>query len=535
MQFSIQKKILLILVAANIAFIIYLAANIWSVTANRTKLNQVSNQQFPMLLLSQLADSQLEKINDQLQLAATTGDSEQIQLADKTKIEFDNTISSIKALHTEGIDNLQQTTDKINTFFNKARSISNSMVEGTADLSNVQNLVIQKNTAYEDAQKTLHEFYESQDNQLKKTIKEANDTAKFSIVLGVIIAISTLIILSIIAIPIALSISNKLEAVTSSLHDISQGSGDLKKRIEKTSNDEIGKLIDAFNNFIAKLQNTIGEVVATVDPLSEIALELNNIANSASAQMSSQRRASEDASHAVNDMHVNIKFVSENTETAANEAMLADEKVNAGQSVVNETKLTISKLATDIESASKIVSQLESDSESVGMILDVIRGIAEQTNLLALNAAIEAARAGEQGRGFAVVADEVRSLASKTQQSTEEINSLITQLQHNASKATNSMGISTEQAKESVRSVENVSEQFQFIANSMSNIKSVSKQVSQSIESEKNLAEKIVKHVQTVDQIAISAEERTNALTHSSDSLTEQSDQLKRITHQFNV
>ena len=535
MQFSIQKKILLILVAANIAFIIYLTANIWSVTANRAKLNQVSNQQFPMLLLAQLADSKLEKINDQLQLAATTGDEEQIQLADQTKTEFDNTINRIEALSTKEIDNLNDMTNKISTFFKLARDIAKSMVEGTADLSNVRNLVTKKNTAYKEAQKTLNGFYEAQNDQLKKTIKEANDTAKFSLILGIIIAITTLIILSTIAIPIALSISNKLEAVTSSLRDISQGSGDLKKRIEKTSNDEIGKLIDAFNNFIAKLQNTIGEVVATADPLSEIALELNNIANSASTQMSSQRRASEDASHAVNDMHVNIKFVAENTETASNEAMLADEKVNTGQNVVNETKSTISKLATDIEAAATIVSQLESDSGSVGMILDVIRGIAEQTNLLALNAAIEAARAGEQGRGFAVVADEVRSLASKTQQSTEEINSLITQLQHNASKATSSMAISTEQARESVRSVDNVSEQFQFIANSMSNIKDISKQVSQSITDEKALTEKIVQHVKAVDQIAVRAEERTNALTNSSKSLTEKADQLKRITHLFNV
>lgn len=535
MQFSIQKKILLILVAANIAFIIYLAANTWSVTANRAKLNQVSNQQFPMLLLAQSAHAQLNTINDQLQLAVTTGDNEQIQLADQTKIEFDNTINSIEMLNSERLINFNNMATKVDIFFKQARSIAQGMVEGTADLSNLASSVRKKNTAYENAQKALNDFYETQDKQLKETIKEANDTARFSLVLGVIIAIITFIILSIIAIPIALSISHKLEAVTSSLRDISQGSGDLKKRIEKTSNDEIGNLIDAFNNLIAKLQKTISEVVSTADPLSDIAFELNAIANSASDQMGSQRRASEDASHAVNDMHVNIKFVAENTETAANEATLADDKVNTGQNVVNDTKLTISKLAVDIEAASSIVSQLESDSGSVGMILDVIRGIAEQTNLLALNAAIEAARAGEQGRGFAVVADEVRSLASKTQQSTEEINSLITQLQHNASKATSSMAISTEQARESVRSVDNVSEQFQFIANAMSNIKAISKQVSQSIEDEKDLAEKIVKHVKIVDQIAVRAEERTNALTNSSKSLTAKADQLKHITHLFNV
>lgn len=535
MQLSIQKKILLILVAANIAFIIYLTTHIWSVTANRAKLNQVSNQQFPMLLLAQSAGSQLEKINDQLQLAVTTGDNEQIQLADQTKIEFDSTINSIETLSTKGIDNLKDMTKKINIFFDLARDIAKNMVEGTADLSNIRNLVTNKNAVYEAANKSLNTFYETQEHELKKTITEANNTARFSLILGIIIAITTLIILSIIAIPIALSISNKLEDITSSLQDISQGSGDLKKRIEKTSNDEIGKLIDAFNNFIAKLQNTISDVVATADPLSEIALELNNIANSASTQMSSQRRASEEASHAVNDMHVSIKFVAENTETAAHEATLADDKVSTGQNVVNDTKATISKLATDIESAATIVSQLESDSGSVGMILDVIRGIAEQTNLLALNAAIEAARAGEQGRGFAVVADEVRSLASKTQQSTEEINSLITQLQHNASKATSSMTISTEQARESVRGVDNVSEQFQFIANFMSNIKTISEQVSQSISDEKTLTEKIVKHVQVVDQIAVRAEERTNALINSSKSLTEKSDQLKYITHLFNV
>ena len=535
MQISIQKKILLILVAASISFVIYLATNIWSVSANRAKLNQVSSQQFPMLLLAKSADNYLGKINDQLQLAATTGDREQILLADQSKIEFDDIVDGIAKLKSGDISDIKNMANKVDVFFDQARSIAKNMVDGTADLSNLQSLVRKKNAAYENAQKTLSDYYDAQNNQLNTTIEEANDTAAFSLVLGVIICIATLIFLSIIAIPIASSISNKLEAVTSSLRDMSQGSGDLKKRIEKTSDDEIGELVDAFNGFIAKLQKAIGEVVSTADPLSEIASELNAIANSASEQMTSQRRASEEASHAVNDMHINIQTVAENTETAANEAMLADDKVHTGQAVVNNTKATISKLATDIETASAIVSQLESDTGAVGMILDVIRGIAEQTNLLALNAAIEAARAGEQGRGFAVVADEVRSLASKTQQSTEEINSLISQLQQNASKATGSMAIGTEQARESVRGVENVSEQFQFIANSMSNIKAVSKQVSQAVEGEKILAEKIVKHVKAVDQIAIRAEERTNALTRSSKSLTEKADQLKRITHLFNI
>lgn len=535
MRLNIRIKVLLILVATSIAFAVFLASNIWQANSNKEKLAQVTDIQFPILLLTQTARSDLQKINDQLELAATIADSEQVKQADKTKAKFDRTLQEITQLMTKDSQDIETMMHSVNHFFKQAREITIGIIDDSINMSEIAKLVTDKNMAFTTVQQSMTAFYDKRNTLLSQTISNTNEAAAFSLKIDMIIVVITLGLLSVIAIPIATSISHKLHMVTSSLKAMSTGSGDLTQRIEKTCDDEIGELVDSFNNFISKLQHTIREVVTNAEPLSQIAHELNAIANLASEQMTHQRHASEQASRTVNDMHINIQSVAENTEAAADEAVLADNKVKTGQSVVNTTKSTISKLANDIESASGIVSQLEADTEAVGMILDVIRGIAEQTNLLALNAAIEAARAGEQGRGFAVVADEVRSLASKTQQSTQEINNLITQLQHNAEKATTSMSVSTEQARESVRSVDNVSEQFQFIAHSMATIKSVSQQVSNSIAGERALAEKIVTHVKAVDDIAAKAEKRSEKLNRSSSSLSTQAEQLQKITHLFNV
>lgn len=394
------------------------------------------------------------------------------------------------------------------------------MVEGTADFKNIGTKVSQKEERYKKISDTLANLKNTQENELKAIILKADESSRTALQLGIGIGVATIVLLSLVSFPIAKSIRYQLNFVTESLQEMSQGSGDLRKRIPQESDDEIGKLINAFNSFLEKLHTIIGEVIKTADPLSDIATELNNIVTQLHQHMGEQRSASNGSSQAAYEVNDNIGIASKNTEAATNEAILANEKVSEGKDIVNRTAENIEKLASDMESASNAVSQLEADTGAVGMILDVIRGIAEQTNLLALNAAIEAARAGEQGRGFAVVADEVRSLASKTQNSTEEINTLIAQLQQNSTKAVSSMQTGTQQALDCVTEARQASEQFLSIANSMANIQDVSAQVFNAVESQKDLAQKILQHTELVDSIAKQTDQQTESLAHSSQALT---------------
>ena len=220
-----------------------------------------------------------------------------------------------------------------------------------------------------------------------------------------------------------ISISESVTQVGQATRQLAEG--DLTIRMQLSGKDEMQQIAADFNNMADKFETVVQQITAATGQLASASEEVSVISQQSASNLNNQRSEIEQIVTAVNEMSSTVTEVSNNAHDAASATNSADEEASSGRIVVEESVTSISQLAKDVEGAAAVVQQLANDSDNIGAVLDVIKGIAEQTNLLALNAAIEAARAGEQGRGFAVVADEVRTLAGRTQESTQEIESMI--------------------------------------------------------------------------------------------------------------
>ena len=225
--------------------------------------------------------------------------------------------------------------------------------------------------------------------------------------------------------------------------------------------------------------------------------------------------------------------VAQNAEMASHSARESDEHTNQGKTVVNEAMGAINTLADHIGNAGSVINELEQDSQNIGTIIDVIQGVAEQTNLLALNAAIEAARAGEQGRGFAVVADEVRTLASRTQESTEEIVTMISRIQSGAKQAVSVMYESREQAANSVRQVESAGESLEAITQAVANITNMNIQIATAAEEQSATSEEVNRNITSIKDAANSTAEEAQNAQAIGNQLNKQIQDVLKIMNQF--
>lgn len=367
------------------------------------------------------------------------------------------------------------------------------------------------------------------------TLAEANHAAESALITGVIITIIVMFIVGSIAYFISNLISHNILNVVDSLRDMAKGNGDLTKRLTTKSTDEIGELVDSFNRFVEKLQHIIGEVYSSTTQLAAAAEEMSVITVSSTENVSKQQRETEQVATAMNEMTATVMEVSNNAEQAAESTGQADTQAQEGRQVVNDTVESINLLAKEVDSAANVIHELEQNSDSIGSVLEVIRGIAEQTNLLALNAAIEAARAGEQGRGFAVVADEVRSLASRTQQSTQEIQSMIERLQSGAQRAVEVMATSRTRAQSSVEKSEKAGDSLTVITEAMSNIMAMNTQIAEASKQQSEVAEEINQNIVNISTIAEESASSTSELSQSNIALAELSSKLQGLVGQFKI
>lgn len=367
--------------------------------------------------------------------------------------------------------------------------------------------------------------------------ESANIAAIQSFVFTSLVIVSILSVIFIVAVAYisANAITTPIKNAAEQLRRIAEVDGDLTVELPVKSQDEIGQLSQYFNAFVGKLRGTIGDVAGTTTQITQASGELAVIAEETSHNVSQQQSETQQVATAVNEMSATVEEVARNAGDAAQSAQQADSEANTGRTLVSNMRQMIIQLSDQMNDTSDVIDGLRTETQNIGSVLDVIKGIAEQTNLLALNAAIEAARAGEQGRGFAVVADEVRTLATRTQQSTEEIQEMIERLQKGAEQAVGAMEQSSGLTISSAEKSSEAESSLTTITSMIASINDMNTQISAATEQQSAVAQEISRNITNINSAAENVTNTVQQTTNSSENLASLAHQLQNLINQFKV
>ncbi len=348
-------------------------------------------------------------------------------------------------------------------------------------------------------------------------------------------SLAIIAVMALLVILIARSIVRPLRDSVQAMANIASGESDLTRTLETEGNDEITQLARHFNAFTAKLRGVVTQLQASANGLEKASSDLGISAEQAQARSQQQSQQMELVATAVNEVTYGVQDVAKNAEHAANEMRDAESQAHQGQVNIDSSLRQIDHLSGTINQAVEVIRTLSSESTQIGGVLEVISSIAEQTNLLALNAAIEAARAGEQGRGFAVVADEVRLLAQRTQKSTAEIQGMIERLQTHSDAAVKVIADSSRSSQLTIEQANQAGQSLTSISQALRNLNSLNASIASATLQQSHVVEDINQNVTQAAQLSqsttMAAEQSTGASAH----LREMSEQLNGLLRQFRV
>jgi methyl-accepting chemotaxis protein len=388
---------------------------------------------------------------------------------------------------------------------------------------------------FDTMRKVIDELTEQLQTEAKAAANDAHSRVESSHVIQITTLALGLLVCVLVAVLFPPLVTEPLKRVIGAIEDLASGDGDLTLRMSVDRKDELGCLAGSLNRFLEKLHSLIGQVSTTsglVRDASDRALQLND---QTQEMISKQHEATEVVATAINEMVATVQEIARSAAKAAEAAEQADADASEGNERVNSSAASIRDLAQDVDRAGEVVHALESEAEGIGSVLDVIRGIAEQTNLLALNAAIEAARAGEQGRGFAVVADEVRTLASRTQQSTKEIQDMIERLQSGSGDAVSVMDTGREKGQSSVELAESAGQSLVQITKAVASISEMNTQIASAADEQNVVSEEINQNVSDIRLLSDRNSQVSSEAAEAGQVLSGYAQDLDRIVQNFKI
>ncbi|EIU7745677.1 methyl-accepting chemotaxis protein [Vibrio vulnificus] len=461
-------------------------------------------------------------------------------LVENQQAQVERFNQEFKAVHSEigsllaTLENAQrrQLTNEAESLFTqyeKAANAVTSMIfarnEGIKTLDTIGPQVAQR----------IASLRESIASSMEQAAEQANENAEQSITFLYGIAAIAIVIGLLFSFVITRSLIVKVQRTTNVLQDIAQGEGDLTIRVPTSGNDELDVLAGHYNTFAGKLQHTIRQMSEAAAQMLQAAEILALKARDTQSEVREQQSQAQVAASAMTEMSASAQEVSGSAQQAADLSQSTADSATQGSKVVMEATQSMQKLNEQIASAGDTVEQLRADSEQIGTVLDVIRSIAEQTNLLALNAAIEAARAGEQGRGFAVVADEVRSLASRTQESTEEIQTIIGSLQQRAELANKAMHQSRQSAEQTAEQVHSAESALTSITGFITQINDSIGQISTAANQQAIASDEVSVNVNNMSDISEKTLVQSSETTESAQAMKRLGEQVNQLLKQFKV
>ncbi len=532
---SVFIKINIITLIALIALIVVIVLNALASQVNNENINDLKDRRYQIAKISTANSFIIDRIDEFYSQAVSFGDEELITKANEQFLILQDNIAQIKKLDKANQSRLEQFETTLIQYNSIAKDIVTSFLGGDADFSVIQEQSKEKAELFKQLNENLEQYKSKSDKEYVELAEDAMARSQMTIVQSVVVATVLVVIILIIGVLVGKVIRKAASDAADTLGELAEGDGDLKSTLEVQGQDEIGQMATNFNSFMEVLRGAIGNVMAVVQPLLDNSTRLIQRMEVAESAMHKQSEDSEMVKQSMEEMAQSVNEISSSANEAAVATENAEQEANQSLDILNRSMAVSQALNNEIKGASSVIHQLAQDTQNVNQILDVITSIAEQTNLLALNAAIEAARAGEQGRGFAVVADEVRELASRTSKSTTEIRELLNALTDAATASVDSMESASAQAERNEEYAAQTGESVNKIAGHINTINGLNTQIATATEQQTSVATTVMNNVNDMNQSIGASLEALDGIRDVSKSLHTLSDDLLEAASKFKL
>lgn len=532
---KISQKLGLLVSIAILAFLISQGFAFMTERSNSERLSEVKDRLYPTLELTTINEGQLKLMEQQISGAVTTGDDQQLEATRAYRDTIATNMKKIAELSPAQADTIRKLSRDLDNYYDNATRMATTIINGTADFSRIGDDAARNAERLEQLQAGLKTMLETNRAQFQSAISETVEASSNAQTLALIILVVTVIVLIAISLVIGRSISSSLTQIIDSLKNMASGEGDLTQRLNYEGRDELRELVDQFNLFVAKLHKSFATISDDVSSLNTATGHLTNASQANLKRISSQAQAISSTRNSVDELVKSVEEVAGFASSASDQTQDAARFAQSGQEKVQNNVSTIRDLVHEIENTAGLVNQFDEFSARVGGLLDTIQTVAEQTNLLALNAAIEAARAGEHGRGFAVVADEVRGLAVRTHKATEEIQGVISELSKLSSSAVTSMKSSVNKAHEGVEATTESGEILSRILQNVQQISELNEQIAAATYEQSTTFNEVTTYMTDMHRNAEAVMESTDELDSVSRDIQSVSNGLQTVAGQFRV
>lgn len=532
---KISQKLSLLVGVAIVAFIISQGFSIMTERSNSERLNQVRDRLYPTLELTTVNLGQLQLMEQQINGSVATGDDQQLNDTQEFRDTIVENLREISRLNPELADKSEALGQSLERYYSEATRIATAIIDGTADFTRIGDEASANARRLEQLRTDLNDMRLQTRNRFQDAISKTVEASSHSTSLAITILVVALVLLTGLSLVIGKSIGNSLRQIIRSLENMASGEGDLTSRIDYQGKDELRELVDQFNLFVEKLHKSFATIRDDVSRLNSVTDHLTSTSQTNLERISNQAQAISSTRNSVDELVRSVEEVAGFASSASDQTQDAAKFAQSGQEKVNTNVAAIRELVAEIEKTSSLVNQFDEFSSRVGGLLDTIQTVAEQTNLLALNAAIEAARAGEHGRGFAVVADEVRGLAVRTHKSTEEIQGVISELSKLSSAAVTSMEHSVSKAHQGVEATTESGEILTRILKNVQQISELNEQIAAATYEQSTTFNEVTGHMTGMHRNAEAVMESTDELDSVSRDIQKVSSGLHSVASQFRV